>query len=358
LARLAPISSVHTAERALRRAVAVADHLGVERELLPDRLLAIIETQNEIAATALDLDAVMALVVRRAQELVGAAAGVVELLEGDEMVYHVASGTARGHVGLRLRSDESLSGMCVARNEILHCQDASADDRFDLEACRQVGAVSMVCVPLRHEQSTVGVLKVYDPAASAFDAADLQTLELLSGVIAAHMAHASAYQDEHHASNHDALTGLSNRRGFDDRLATEAARVRRHGDDLALCLLDLDGFKEINDTLGHAAGDDVLRAVARHFSEVRGEDAAFRLGGDEFAFMLVGAGAEDARAVAERINGAVREDPACRGVAISWGIALLTDNDPVGMIARADAALYEAKHARSSAPGLAPQHDA
>ncbi|HXW59567.1 MAG TPA: sensor domain-containing diguanylate cyclase [Solirubrobacteraceae bacterium] len=322
----------------------------MEHDLPPERLLAVIETQNEIAATALDLDAVMAIVVRRAQEIVDATAGVVELLEGEEMVYHVASGTASAHVGLRLRADASFSGLCVSRNEILYCEDTGDGDRVDRDACRRAGAVSMVCVPLRHDAHTVGVLKVYDPCPRAFDAADLHTLELLSGVIAAHMAHASAYQDEQHASGHDALTGLSNRRGFDDRLATEAARVRRHGDDLALCLLDLDGFKEINDALGHAAGDDVLRAMARHFTEVRGEDAAFRLGGDEFAFMLVGAGDADARAVAERINAAVREDPACRGVTISWGIALLTDNDPVGMIARADAALYQAKRAGQSEP--------
>ena len=320
----------------------------MEPELPPERLLAVIETQNEIAATALDLDAVMALVVRRAQELAGAAAGVVELLDGAEMVYHVASGTASSHVGLRLAPESSLSGLCISRGELLYCEDAATDERVDVEACRQVGAVSMVCVPLSHQEQTVGVLKVYDSRARAFDAADLQTLQLLSGVIGAHMAHATDYQDQRRASIHDALTGLRNRRGFDDRLATEAARVRRHGDDLALCLLDLDGFKEINDTLGHGAGDDVLRAVARHFTEVRGEDAAFRLGGDEFAFMLVGAGEVDARAVAERINAAIRDDPACRGVTISWGIALLTDNDPVGMIARADAALYAAK--RGDAP--------
>ena len=176
---------------------AAADQLGVEPELPPERLLAVIETQNEIAATALKLDAVMALVVRRAQELVGAAAGVVELLEGEEMVYHVASGTASAHIGLRLRADASLSGLCISRNKILYCEDAAADDRVDQEACRQVGAVSMVCVPLRHDGHTVGVLKVYDPRPCAFDPSDLHTLELLSGVIAAHMAHASAYQHEH-----------------------------------------------------------------------------------------------------------------------------------------------------------------
>ena len=320
----------------------------MERELPPERLLAVIETQNEIAATALDLDAVMALVLRRAQQLAGAAAGVVELLDGEELVCHVASGTASKDVGLGLRAESSLSGLCISRGEVLYCEDAATDERVDAEACRQVGAVSIVCVPLSHEQQTVGVLKVYDPRAGAFDVADLQTLQLLSGVIAAHMAHATDYRDQQQASIHDALTGLRNRRGFDDRLATEAARVRRHGDDLALCLLDLDGLEGVNDALGHAAGDDVLRAVARHFTEVRGEDAAFRLGGDEFAFMLVGAGEADARGVAERINASVLEDPDCRGVTISWGIALLTDNDPVGMIARADAALHDAK--REDAP--------
>ena len=131
--------------------------------LSPDRLLGVVELQNEIAATALDLDQVMALVAERSQALIGAAAAVVEIAEGDEMVYRVASGTAEPFLGLRLRIDASLSGLCVRRGEVLHCRDATHDPRVDLDVCRRVGAMSMLCVPLRHGDRVVGVLKVYDP---------------------------------------------------------------------------------------------------------------------------------------------------------------------------------------------------
>jgi diguanylate cyclase (GGDEF)-like protein len=307
--------------------------------LAADRLRAIIDTQNEIAASSLDLEAVMALVVRRAQELVGA---------GDEVVYHVASGTAEPYVWVRLKAAASLSGLCVAHDEVLYCEDAARDPRVELEACERVGAMSLACAPLRHAGKVVGVLEVYDPGTRAFDQADIHTLSLLSGVIAAHVAHASEYQHELYAIRHDLLTGLANRRSFDARLAAEGARVRRHGGGVAVCLMDLDGFKRVNDTLGHAAGDGVLRAVAAHLGEVRGEDAAYRIGGDEFAMILVEAGEEGAAVAALRVADAVRADPACQGVSVSFGVAHIDADDPRDAVARADAAMYDAKRTSSS----------
>src|SRR5689334_4761950 len=148
----------------------------MRQALSGERLRAIIATQNEIAASVLDLDAVMALVVRRASEITGASAGVIEMLEGAEMVYVVASGTAEPYLGRRLRAATSLSGMCVELGEVLHCEDADTDDRVDAEACRRVGARSLLCVPLHHAGGVVGVLKVYDPRAHAFDDGDVETL--------------------------------------------------------------------------------------------------------------------------------------------------------------------------------------
>ena len=147
---------------------------------------------------------------------------------------------------------------------------------------------------------------------------------------------------------HDALTGLPNRRCFDERLAAEGARIRRHGGEVSVCLVDLDGFKRLNDTLGRAAGDGVLRAVAAHLREVRGEDAAYRIGGDEFALVFVATGEEGAALATMRIAEALRDDPACRGVSVSFGVARLGEDDPQGAIARADAAMYDAKRASSS----------
>ena len=312
-------------------------------------LLAIIATQSQIASSSLDLQRVMDRVVEQAQRLVGAAAAVVELIEGDEMVYQAVSGTAEEHIGIRLSAGASMSGLCVATGKTLYCSDASTDDRVDRAACERVGAISMVCVPLLHESTVVGVLKAYDPRPDAFGEADLSALKLLSGVIGSHMAHATDYQEQLHASLHDALTGLPNRRAFDRRIAAEAARARRYGDQSAICSLDLNGFKQVNDTFGHAVGDEVLRAVARHLEVLRGEDEAYRVGGDEFALVLVGATQDGAELVARRIQAAVAGDPDCRRVTISCGTAILDGADPLDSVERADTQLYEAKALRAEA---------
>jgi diguanylate cyclase (GGDEF)-like protein len=159
---------------------------------------------------------------------------------------------------------------------------------------------------------------------------------------------AGEHYDGQNASRHDALTGLPDRRCFDERLASEGARIRRYGGEASLCLMDLDSFKLVNDTLGRAAGDSVLRAVAAHLGEVRGEDSAYRIGGDEFALVFVAAGEEGAALAALRVVEAVRDDPACRGVSVSFGVACLGEHDPQAAVARADAAMYDAKRASSS----------
>jgi diguanylate cyclase (GGDEF)-like protein len=314
-----------------------------------DRLLAIIRTQSEIATSDLDVETVMALVLDRAQELTGASSAVVELAEGDEMVYHVARGAAAEHVGLRLRADSSMSGMCVREGRVLHCDDAAEDPRVNYEACLRVGAVSMACVPLAHGGRTIGVLKVYDPRAHAFDLEDIQTLELLTELIGARMAHAAEFESHRRDSRHDQLTGLLNRRALAERLGGELSRSRRHGTGLAVAVLDLDGFKAVNDTEGHAAGDAVLQAVAKNLFDLRREDSVFRLGGDEFAVILISVDPESAQLVIARVQHAIAEDPECRGVTVAAGVATFGPaDDAASILARADAALYAAKRARTS----------
>ena len=104
------------------------------REL--DRLA---ETQNAIATSEFDLDAVLAAVVQEASRLTGAEAAVVEIPDGDELVYRAASGTAEAFVGLRLPSATAISGLALRTGETLVCDDSETDERVDLEACRRVG---------------------------------------------------------------------------------------------------------------------------------------------------------------------------------------------------------------------------
>ncbi|KAB2926938.1 MAG: diguanylate cyclase [Dechloromonas sp.] len=155
-----------------------------------------------------------------------------------------------------------------------------------------------------------------------------------------------------HLASHDSLTGLPNRRLFLDRLAQALARSRRTGEPLALLFIDLDHFKEINDRLGHGAGDVVLRTVAeRMVAEVREIDTVARLGGDEFIILL---DATEDRAVIAKIAGAlltVLADPvAVAGEAVVIGGSIGISGYPrdgstaIEIIAAADKAMYRAKH--------------
>ena len=146
----------------------------------------------------------------------------------------------------------------------------------------------------------------------------------------------------------DVLTGLGNRRAFDDSLTVEMARAAREKLPLSIGLVDIDSLKRINDVHGHLEGDRCLGAVARVMeSSVRNTDRCFRWGGDEFVVVLPGSGREAARDVLERMAVNVREscaEPDGRGIEISWGAAELAPGaSPEDVLAEADLALLENK---------------
>ncbi len=160
-------------------------------------------------------------------------------------------------------------------------------------------------------------------------------------------------QEVEHRALHDALTGLPNRTLVLDRLEHGVLRAMRSGSCASLMIMDLDGFKDINDKHGHPAGDMVLQAVARRLTRVgllRAQDTVSRLGGDEFAFVLPDlARAADALEVAERVSAAVNE-PIHVGAEVfqissSIGVAVCPDDgsDPTTLVQRADVAMYVAK---------------
>jgi diguanylate cyclase (GGDEF)-like protein len=151
----------------------------------------------------------------------------------------------------------------------------------------------------------------------------------------------------------DALTGLLNRRAFEDAAGREFARARRSGRTLTVFLLDLDHFKDINDTLGHAVGDSALRLLGCLLPSVlRVNDLAGRIGGEEFCVLLPEVGGESAVEVAERLRAGFAEaseaEPGLsRRVTLSVGAAEMraTDKDLEALLLRADQALYRAKAA-------------
>jgi diguanylate cyclase (GGDEF)-like protein/PAS domain S-box-containing protein len=154
-------------------------------------------------------------------------------------------------------------------------------------------------------------------------------------------------------ADHDPLTGLINRRRFEEHLSDEVAQVRRYGGTAALLVLDLDNFKYVNDALGHGAGDEMLTSVARLLDEqVRAPDIVARLGGDEFALLLPSTDEDGARAVAAKLLGALREHEVeiqDRSIGSTGSIGTVCfGGDAIGgeeLLAEADRAMYVAKDA-------------
>ena len=156
-------------------------------------------------------------------------------------------------------------------------------------------------------------------------------------------------------AHHDELTGLPNRRSFEDRLASALERCRRESSSLALFMLDLDGFKQINDTYGHHAGDQLLRHVAQTLRErVEGFDTLARLGGDEFTLLTCDPGRSQS---VEQLRDAIREAIECPlvldghplAVSASIGIAVFPEDaaDATRLLRIADLRMYSVKQART-----------
>jgi diguanylate cyclase (GGDEF)-like protein len=153
------------------------------------------------------------------------------------------------------------------------------------------------------------------------------------------------------SARRDALTGILNRRGLDERLDEELERCRRSGASASVLIGDLDGFKSLNDTRGHQAGDRALTLVAHALaSNARRIDAVGRLGGDEFLLVLPDTEAEEARAQADRLREVVRDELEAAGLSlsISFGAAAFPADaaDIDGLLAIADRALYVMKPPR------------
>jgi len=170
--------------------------------------------------------------------------------------------------------------------------------------------------------------------------------------------------DEHELTSHDPMTGLLNRQGFRDRLEVAVSKARRGRQTAAILMVDLDGFKAINDRLGHAAGDDVIRATgSRLRGAIRFTDVAARLGGDEFALLLERVpNVRTAEALARRIHAELCEPltlPAGDiAVGASLGLVFLdqTADAPDQALDTADTAMYEAKARGGGVELAAPLH--
>jgi CHASE3 domain sensor protein/putative methionine-R-sulfoxide reductase with GAF domain len=186
--------------------LASVQHTSLNRGMQIDRLGQIIAAQQDIALERFNLPRAMNIICERTQTITHADGAVVEMLEGDEMVYHAGSGTGAPHVGVRLKAKGSLSGKCVELNSVLQCDDALYDDRVDKEACRRVNLRSMIVVPLVDRGNAKGVLKVMSSQARAFDENHTASLQLMATVLSATLSDAMSMEEQGGAKKPTGIT--------------------------------------------------------------------------------------------------------------------------------------------------------
>jgi diguanylate cyclase (GGDEF)-like protein len=208
-----------------------------------------------------------------------------------------------------------------------------------------------------------GTISVYSRQPGfRFDAEDAKRLEVLVERATPALENAQEFREARQLADLDALTELHNRRYFHEMLARECARAHRYSRRLGLIVFDLDDFKDVNDRIGHLAGDAVLaEAAERVRSVVRTADVPCRVGGDEFAVVMPEAGIEQAEQLFLRLQGAISGRPIGQAgrLHISAGVAeLKQDDDSITFFERADQALYRAKDAGKNRAFTADGHAA
>ncbi len=234
-------------------------------------------------------------------------------------------------------SDFPLAHAVLSRGEPhVSAVDDPATEPGERRLLEELGKRSCAAVPIVYESRTWG--EMYAANGSDRDrlsAADVQFMQAICSQLALAVGRAELYSQVYAAAYRDPLTGLANRRAFDERLEAACAGP------VALLVGDVDGLKALNDGAGHEAGDDALRAVGRALVPYEG---AARIGGDEFALVLAGWAREAAERLAAELD--------TGGVAVSWGVAFQERGTPADLLRAADAASYAAKRRRRSSDAL------
>ena len=242
-------------------------------------------------------------------------------------------------------------GVLADQRPVRIAADDPSADPDELRYLASIGHRSMAMIPLVTAGRTIGLIEITSVRSGAFDDRAIELATMLAGEAAIALENARLYDQIRHQALHDGLTGLANRVLFRDRVEHALARTRRTGGQIAVLFIDLDDFKILNDTHGHARGDEVLAVAAKRVADtLRPSDTAARQGGDEFAVLIEDvSGTTEALAVATRLADALRQ-PMPLGhaevrVAASIGVALggVGDETVDDLLRNADVAMYAAK---------------
>jgi diguanylate cyclase (GGDEF)-like protein len=332
-----------------------------------EELETLVEIGKALTST-LDLREILSIIMEKVSLLLRPETWSLLLVDEatDDLTFEIAVSPAADRLkGIRLRKGEGIAGWVALHGEPLLIPDVQADERFAPKVDEAVAFTthSIVCVPVKSKNRILGVVELVNSLEEGvFDEADLKILGTIADYAAIAIENARYFEKVRELIITDDLSGLYNARYLLEFLDYEIDRARRYGTDLSLVFLDLDFFKDVNDTYGHLAGSGLLSEMGRLIQKhIRKADIAARYGGDEFVVVLPNTSKAGAYTVAKNLRRIVKDHYflANEGYRIritaSFGVASYpTDaQTKLALIRLADKAMYDVKDSTRDAVKLA-----
>jgi diguanylate cyclase (GGDEF)-like protein len=328
------------AEENLRR----ADELQVSQEetrKLVVSMAAVTEATRELARTT-DAKVARQIICSAACTVTGASfAKLMERSPDGDLVMTASHGLDGGPpVTVSLGAEASGAGAVFLSKKPLFVEDVRGDDRISQRVVMATGSVSMHFEPVLRNEESVAVLVVGWNRQVDGSSRIAASMRMLAAETAMTLERSDLLARLEEVARTDDLTGLRNRRGWEEELPRELARAKRHKTPLCVAMLDLDFFKNYNDQRGHQAGDRLLKQSASAWErELRESDILARYGGEEFSVALPGCRLENAKDIVERLRAVMPGDQTVSAGVVCWNGRETAEE----LVGRADAALYEAK---------------
>lgn len=303
-------------------------------------------------SASLDLQTILDSVVTEAMGLVKNARAAHIFLYLNEKLEFGASLVDTGirNQPLALPRLNGLTYAVLKSGEQMIVENMEADPFYDQMGEQWLG--SIIGIPLKFNNATVGVMNLSRSTIGGFTPSEIRLLGLLADQAAVVIFNAKLYRQITEQANTDSITGLPNRRALDERLQEEIRYARRMKSQFAVVMMDLDGFKKVNDVHGHAVGDDVLHSAFNYLADnMRAEDFLARYGGDELTLVMRNSGLEASISVTNKIIGLMTSysftsplgDEIKLGLTGGIAIYPLHAANAGDLLRAADAALYQAK---------------
>ena len=330
---------------------------SMEKEYFHEQLeeqekeLSLINRLTTIITSSMSIEEIFEGFAQELKNVVDIDWAAITLIDGDKIFFSALSTTLSStwQAGERIPlKGTATEWVCGEKKTLYEANLARYHKFWTGEEHLKQGFQSVIYLPLAIKDTIIGSFTLASRQPDAYSPKQIKLLEQVALQIATPIENAQLYAQVERRARIDELTGLFNRRHFEERLKEEIARHSRYSNVFSLFLIDLDSFKTYNDIYGHPAGDNLLNQVGRIIKNaIRGADQAFRYGGDEFIVILPHTDVDDAYTVAERVREQIAREMEAKEIAVTCSIGLSgypSDGVIAGEIVTvADTALYYAK---------------